>query len=85
MTTRQVLLGEFALPLLDGSPELRLEGERLTWLDAARPPVPGDRGEILLWRDPSPITPLTLPPAGGKSSSEVAGMMRRWGYAQPGK
>lgn len=85
VTTRQVLLGEFALPLLADAPELRLEGERLTWIDAGRPPVPGDRGEILLWRDPSPITPLTLPPAGGKSSSEVAGMMRRWGYAQPGK
>ena len=82
---RQVLLGEFALPLLADAAELRLEGERLTWIDAARPPVPGDRGEILLWRDPSPITPLALPPAGGKSSSEVAGMMRRWGYAQPAK
>lgn len=81
---RQVLLGEFALPLLAGAAELRLEGERLTWIDAARPPVPGERGEILLWRDPSPLTPLTLP-AAGKSSSEVAGMMRRWGYAQPGK
>jgi hypothetical protein len=38
----------------------------------------------MLWRDPSPITPLTLP-ATARSSSEVAGMMRRWGYAQPGK
>jgi len=81
---REVLLGEFALPLLADAPELRLDGERLTWIDAARPPQPGERGEILLWRDPSPITPLTLP-AAGKSSSEVAGMMRRWGYAQPGK
>ena len=81
---REVLLGEFALPLLADAAELRLDGERLTWVDAARPPVPGERGEILLWRDPSPITPLTLP-AAGKSSSEVAGMMRRWGYAQPGK
>jgi arylsulfatase A-like enzyme len=81
---REVLLGEFALPLLADANELRLDGERLTWIDAARPPVPGERGEILLWRDPSPITPLTLPPA-RKSSSEVAGMMRRWGYAQPGK
>ncbi len=81
---RDILLGEFALPLLADAPELRLDGERLTWIDAARPPVPGERGEVLLWRDPSPITPLTLP-AAGKSSSEVAGMMRRWGYAQPGK
>jgi hypothetical protein len=81
---REVLLGEFALPLLADAAELRLSGERLTWIDAARPPVPGERGEILLWRDPSPITPLTLPTT-AKSSSEVAGMMRRWGYAQPGK
>ncbi|HXU68930.1 MAG TPA: sulfatase-like hydrolase/transferase [Polyangia bacterium] len=83
VTARQVLLGEFALPLLAGADELRLDGERLTWIDAARPPQPGDRGEILLWRDPNPITSLTLP-ATAKSSSEVAGMMRRWGYAQPG-
>ncbi|MGZ3406670.1 MAG: sulfatase-like hydrolase/transferase [Polyangia bacterium] len=81
---RQVLLGEFALPLLADATELRLDGDRLTWIDAARPPVAGERGEILLWRDPSTITPLRLP-AAGKSSSEVAGMMRRWGYAQPGK
>ena len=33
---RQVLLGEFALPLLAGADELRLDGERLTWIDAAR-------------------------------------------------
>ncbi|HEX9104744.1 MAG TPA: sulfatase [Polyangia bacterium] len=84
VAAREVLLGEFALPLVAEAAELRLEGNRLTWLDAARPPVPGERGEILLWRDPSPITPLSLP-AAGKSSSEVAGMMRRWGYAQPGK
>jgi hypothetical protein len=82
---REVLLGEFALPLLADAAELRLDGERLTWIDAVRPPQPGERGEILLWRDPSQITPLNLPAAGKKSSSEVAGMMRRWGYAQPGK
>jgi len=81
---RQVLLGEFALPLLAEAPQLRLEGDQLTWIDATRPPVPGERGDVLLWRDPSPITSLTLPTS-AKSSSEVAGMMRRWGYAQPGK
>jgi hypothetical protein len=81
---RQVLLGEFALPLLADATALRLEGERLTWIDAARPPPPGERGDVLLWRDPSPITSLALP-SSAKSSSEVAGMMRRWGYAQPGK
>lgn len=80
----QLLLGEFALPLMAKAERLTLEGERLTWIDAVRPPLPGERGEVLLWRDPSPITPLALP-AARKSSSEVAGMMRRWGYAQPGK
>jgi arylsulfatase A-like enzyme len=86
LSARQLLLGEFALPLLAAESRVQLQGERLTWLDAARPPVPGERGEILMWRDPSPITSLALPGNGnGKSSSEVAGMMRRWGYAQPGK
>ena len=84
LTARQLLLGEFALPLLASEDRVQLQGSRLTWLDAARPPVPGERGELLLWRDPSPITSLALPASGGKSSSEVAGMMRRWGYAQPG-
>jgi hypothetical protein len=80
---REVLFGEFGLPLLASATELTLEGDRLTWLDAARPPVAGDHGDVMVWRDPSKITPLTLP-ATKKSSSEVAGMMRRWGYAQPG-
>jgi hypothetical protein len=82
LTTGQVLLGEFALPLVANEPRLLLTGERLTWIDAARPPVPGEHGDVLLWRDPSPITSLAVP-ASGKSSAEVAGMMRRWGYAQP--
>lgn len=85
LTTRQLLLGEFALPLLDQSDRMRLDGARLTWMDAKRPPVPGDRGAVLLWRDPSAIAPLALPGASRGSSGEVAGMMRRWGYAQPGK
>lgn len=85
LTTRDLLLGEFALPLLDQQQRLELDGERLTWMDAARPPVPGDRGAVLLWRDPGAISPLALPGASRSSSSEVAGMMRRWGYAQPGK
>jgi arylsulfatase A-like enzyme len=82
LSAGQVLLGEFALPLVANEPRLTLAGERLTWIDGARPPVPGERGEVLLWRDPSPITSLAVP-ASGKSSAEVAGMMRRWGYAQP--
>jgi arylsulfatase A-like enzyme len=80
----QILVGEFALPLLSAAPSFALDGERLTWMDAARPPILGDHGDVLLWRDPSPITPLAVPPTNG-SASEVAGMMRRWGYAQPGR
>jgi arylsulfatase A-like enzyme len=80
---REILLGEFGLPLMASAKQLMLDGDRLTWIDAVRPPVPGERGEVLLWRDPSKITPLALSPT-KKSSSEVAGMMRRWGYAQPG-
>jgi arylsulfatase A-like enzyme len=80
---RQLLLGRFALPLLGSETSAVLEGERLTWLDAEREPVLGDRGEVILWRDPSAITPVAPSQAG--SNSEVAGMMRRWGYAQPAR
>jgi len=80
---RQLLLGRFALPLLADEPRAVLDGERLTWLDAAREPVLGERGELVLWRDPSAITPVT--PAPAKTNGEVAGMMRRWGYAQPAR
>jgi hypothetical protein len=79
----ELLIGPFGLPLLGDREAVVLEGERLGWLDAERPPVLGDRGELLMWRDPSAITPL--PSANAKSNQEVAGMMRRWGYAQPGK
>jgi arylsulfatase A-like enzyme len=79
----QILLGEFGLPLMASATQLLLDGDRLTWIDAARPPVLGEHGEVLMWRDPSKITPLGLTPT-KKSSSEVAGMMRRWGYAQQG-
>jgi arylsulfatase A-like enzyme len=84
LSARQLLLGEFALPLLTDSGRLELDGDKLTWLDAARPPVPGERGELLLWRDPGPITSVALPST-ARTTNEVAGMMRRWGYAQPGR
>jgi arylsulfatase A-like enzyme len=79
----ELLLGRFALPFLQKESAAVLDGDRLTWLDAEREPILGDRGELLLWRDPSAITPVE--PAKTRSNSEVAGMMRRWGYAQPGK
>jgi hypothetical protein len=80
----QLLIGPFALPLLADRPTLRIEGERLTWLDAARAPFLGERGEVLLWRDPSALTPL-VEENRPRARREVADMMRRWGYAQPGK
>jgi arylsulfatase A-like enzyme len=79
----QLLLGRFALPLLGQATQAVLDGDKLTWLDAAREPVLGDRGDFLMWRDPSAITPVA--PTKAKQNGEVAGMMRRWGYAQPGK
>jgi len=79
----ELLIGPFGLPLLADRDATVLEGERLSWLDAGRAPVLGERGDLLLWRDPSAIAPL--PTASAKSNQEVAGMMRRWGYAQPGK
>jgi arylsulfatase A-like enzyme len=79
----EVLVGGFGLPLLAGARALVLDGERVTWLDAARAPVPGERGEVLLWRDPSTVT--ALPAVSARNNQEVGDMMRRWGYAQPGK
>jgi hypothetical protein len=76
----QLLVGPWALPLFTS---LRIEGDRLTWLDAARAPYLGERGELFLWRDPSALTPLTE--SQPRARREVADMMRRWGYAQPGK
>jgi hypothetical protein len=84
VAARQVLVGEYGLPLLEGPSPAVLDGTHLAWMDARRPPPLGENGEILLWRDhtdyrPSPV----LPGATASTSSEVAGMMRRWGYAQP--
>jgi arylsulfatase A-like enzyme len=77
---RQLLVGPWALPMLD---DTTLDARRWSWLDAARPPVDGERGDLLLWRDPSHAAALPAP--GAHADDEVAGMMRRWGYAQPGK
>jgi hypothetical protein len=82
LKARQLLIGRFALPLLGDDTEAVLDGDKLTWLDAEREPVLGERGDILLWRDPSAITPVA--PTNARANGEVAGMMRRWGYAQPG-
>jgi hypothetical protein len=78
MTAKQVLVGRFALPLLDDS---GLDAARWSWADAARPPVPGERGDLLLWRDPSRA--FEVAPSAAHANDEVAGMMQRWGYAQP--
>ncbi len=57
--------------------------DQLTWLDAPEPPVLAHDGGVLVWRDPSRLSALTS--ATSEGNSEVAGMMRKWGYSQPGK
>ena len=80
---RFILVGGFALPLLADEARVEIAGTHLEWLDAVRAPVPGERGELMLWRDPV-VNASTAAPVKGASNGEVAGMMRRWGYAQPG-
>src|SRR6185369_2481900 len=72
---RQILVGGFALPMLD---DAKINEEEWGWSDAARPPVDGDRGDLLLWRDPSRAAEVASP--GAHANDEVAGMMQRWGY-----
>lgn len=79
----QVLLGGLGLPLLAGEHGIVLDRDKLAWVDAARPPVLGQRGDILLWRDQLAAAPMALP-ENVEGDDEVAHMMRRWGYAQPG-
>jgi hypothetical protein len=74
------LVGPFALPLFGDT--ATIDGARWDWIDAPAPPVLGERGDVLLWRDPSRVTSA---PSSGGARDEVAGMMRRWGYAQPDK
>jgi arylsulfatase A-like enzyme len=83
LTSSEILMGPYALPLAGDLPSVTLEGDRLTWLDAGRAPHAGERGELTLWRDPNGLQPLITP--AHKSRGDVADMMRRWGYAQPGK
>ena len=81
VTAGEILTGPFAIPLLGGR-KIHLGGEALTWLDAARPPVVGSDGAVLIWRDKSQLaTPILA--AENSANSEVSGMMQRWGYAQP--
>jgi hypothetical protein len=80
LAASQILVGPFALPLLDKRPCV-LDGERLAWLDAARAPLPGERGDLLMWRDPSRAPPPAAARARGERD-ELDEMMRRWGYAQ---
>jgi hypothetical protein len=92
-----LLLGPYSLPLLHsappgadlggGEPEgtLVVAGAVLARLTAAYPPVPGERGDVLLWRDQA--SPSASAPLWSRSTQatqgEVATMMRDWGYAQP--
>jgi arylsulfatase A-like enzyme len=77
----QLLVGPFALPLLTDQSATVLDGERMAWLDAPRPPELGHSGDLLLWRDPSRLA--SVPAVEAHANDEVAGMMQRWGYAQP--
>ena len=91
-----LLLGPYSLPLLHATPvdlgagsgeeeSLVVAGSVLARLTAAYPPVPGERGDVLLWRDqgsPSAAAPL-LSRSTQATQGEVATMMRDWGYAQP--
>lgn len=69
----------------EGVPQIVLGGGVLARLVAAYPPVLGERGEVLVWRDQSSpgaaATTLSRPAA--STQSEVATMMRDWGYSQP--
>jgi arylsulfatase len=78
----RLLVGPYALPYFaaEGG-ELHLNGDRLTWLDAPRPPMITERGGLLLWRDDSATSPLLTSNRG--ANQEVAGMMQKWGYSQP--
>jgi arylsulfatase A-like enzyme len=76
LEAKDLMVGRFGLPLLSST--------RITqwsWLDSARPPVDGDRGDVLLWRDPT--RGAEVPALEARANDEVAGMMQRWGYSQP--
>jgi Sulfatase len=75
-----LLAGEFALPLVDAP----LQGDLLRRFDAPNPPLSGDRGGVLLYRDAA-RRGKELPAAAAQANDEVTGMMQRWGYAQPAK
>jgi hypothetical protein len=83
----RLLLGPYGLPLLKDRlmPPLvtaRLGAEELGWLDAARGPLPGNRGDVLLWRDPGSVLPGLVEAKSSSGGDDVATMMRRWGYAR---
>jgi hypothetical protein len=73
-----LMVGPFGLPFLESA---HVSDVRWSWLDAPRPPVAGNRGDLLLWRDPSRAG--DVPALAAHANDEVAGMMQRWGYAQP--
>ncbi|TXH28468.1 MAG: hypothetical protein E6Q99_02455 [Elusimicrobia bacterium] len=64
-----------------------IEGPLLDRLSSAYIPVPGERGEVLLWRDqtaPGVAAASTSGASAAKgSASEVETLMRDWGYARP--
>ncbi len=105
LASRELLLGPFSLPLLptvpgpseakpstagDATPvPIVLEGPLLDRLSSTYAPVPGERGEVLLWRDQTApgvaaaSTSTAQTPGKAGSASEVETLMRDWGYARP--
>jgi hypothetical protein len=99
LSPEMLLIGPYSLPLLHSAKEpgpdlgtavdsdgaLSVAGSALARLTAAYPPVPGERGDVLLWRDQASAAasaPL-LSRSTQATQGEVATMMRDWGYAQP--
>jgi arylsulfatase A-like enzyme len=80
----QLLVGPFALPLLSGDAPIVLHAAVLPWLVAERAPVDGRRGDILVYRDlpTAASVAAATTEARARGESEVASMMRRWGYAK---
>jgi arylsulfatase A-like enzyme len=80
-----------------GSAPVVLDGPLLDRLSSSYAPVPGERGEILIWRDQTApglaaastsqgggaATPASGAAGAAKGAGEVETLMRDWGYARP--
>jgi arylsulfatase A-like enzyme len=78
-TAGRLLVGPYALPLFGHGPVFELDDERWSWLDSPRTPYLGEGDDLFVWRDPGAHG--TALPLDAGANREVAGMMKRWGYA----